>query len=747
MLRVTPIYGSTGHHPSSSSIALPPCCTLIEWGNCRVLINVGHDESMSMSTSVSTGDASAPSTRSISNPLANLPRVDAILLTDSSLQALGGLPLYVRNSATNTQSTRIKEDTATTDNCNDLSNTPIYATFPTVKMGQMNLYDHHANLSLDGAYPGYSLEDVDALFSPNLNVDGSGDGGANNGDGINKEGSGSTSASVINTDITTNHSHNGIKTLKFAQTIILHDPNTNAPAIAITPHKAGHLIGASYYTLKRLTDETEVVVAPMYHHAKEKHLDSSTLYKFGMACDVFITTCGGPGGILKELYIPNSHLNEQYGQVVPVSHNNKAILNSPSVGRDEGELVEMILSTLRRGGNVLLPVDSSGRVLELLYLLNQHWERHRLASAYNLCWVGSMVHNTLEFVRSQLEWMSAPLGNQFDAGHGHPYSLKSVQLFHNVNELDAVTHCVSGVDEEDNPGLGGAGMGKENNPTCVLATGASLDHGPARDLFLKWSENADNAIILTDSRRCVERGDIIKAKVLDATSKSAGNISGVVPSSSSSPIKMTLDDASATASDTEKGNDTPNIIEDDATAASATRVQVQDESNMNLIGSAIPTTSQISSSSTSAQLLQKWCEAKFRGEEMADVIDVDVMVPKRSPLQGMELKLFLEKEEAQRARERQEEERRAMLREVELAKGRLRLNNNANEDGGGGAQDGTATTTTSGGARTGSGSNAAGSTSTATTSSSSRPKKRSRFDADLFLKYSKPCHSKSNSNA
>ncbi len=681
------------------------------------------------------------------NPLSNLPRVDAILLTDSSLQALGGLPLYVGNSRTSTQSTRIKEDTDMVDT-NDLSNTAIYATFPTVKMGQMNLYDHHANLSLDGSYPGYSLEDVDALFSPNLlSVD---DDSGNADMNSTKEGS----ASAVTTT-----KHKGIQTLKFAQTIILHDPNTNAPAIAITPHKAGHLIGASYYTLKRLTDETEVVVAPMYHHAKEKHLDSSTLYKFGMACDVFVTTCGGPGGILKELYIPNSHLNEQYGQVVP---QNKAILNSPSVGRDEGELVEMILSTLRRGGNVLLPVDSSGRVLELLYLLNQHWERHRLASAYNLCWVGSMVHNTLEFVRSQLEWMSAPLGNMFDAGHGHPYSLKSVQLFHNVNELDAVTHCVSGVDEEDNPGLGAAGMGKENNPTCVLATGASLDHGPARDLFLKWSENADNAIILTDSRRCVERGDIIKAKILDATSRgvgvSGGGMSGGV-APSSSPIKMSLDDASATVSDTENGNETPNIIEDDTTIATATattdqqQIQVQDESNMNLIGSAIPTTAQISSSSTSAQLLQKWCEAKFRGEEMADVIDVDAMVPKRSPLQGMELKLFLEKEEAQRARERQEEERRAMLREVELAKGRLRLNNNASEDGGGGAQDATTATTTGSsgaGTRTGSGNNAASSTgsagasgSTATTvASSSRPKKRSRFDADLFLKYSKPCHSK-----
>ena len=41
----------------------------------------------------------------------------------------------------------------------------IYATFPTLKMGQMNLYDHHANVGLDGGDPGFTLSDVDALFS------------------------------------------------------------------------------------------------------------------------------------------------------------------------------------------------------------------------------------------------------------------------------------------------------------------------------------------------------------------------------------------------------------------------------------------------------------------------------------------------------------------------------------------------------------------------------------------------------
>ena len=37
-----------------------------------------------------------------------------------------------------------------------------------------------------------------------------------------------------------------------------------------------------------------------------------------------------------------------------------------------------MLSTLRGDGNVLLPVDTAGRVLELVLLLEGHWAEHRL---------------------------------------------------------------------------------------------------------------------------------------------------------------------------------------------------------------------------------------------------------------------------------------------------------------------------------------------------------------------------------
>jgi cleavage and polyadenylation specificity factor subunit 2 len=621
----------------------------------------------------------------------------------------------------------------------------------------MNLYDHHANISLDGGNPGYSLSDVDALFSPVVYQRGmetkrsgsagirslrdedlhdssvvggdrldpkQGRGGGSENDGLD----GSQGSHLQQPQQQLQQTPMPIQTVKYAQNIIVPDPVTGKPAISITAHRAGHLLGASYFILKRLADETEVVVAPVYHHAKEKHLDSSTLYQYATACDVIVTTCGGPGySLLGKLYISSSPKM-------------KPVLNPPSVTRDEGELIETVLSTLRRGGNVLLPTDTSGRVLELLYILNQHWERHRLEAAYNLCWVGSMVHNTLDFVRSQLEWMAAPLGAQFDSGRGHPFALKSVQMFTSVAELEA--HCLSGEDN-DRESRGG-------NPTCVLASGATLDHGPARDLFLKWSENADNTIILTDFRRCVQRGVVVQKKrrgknrmaastgVSSTNTNPSANLQTLQPSASSEweghvvssqgpfavastkdGIQRNIGMETVGGGGGASGSETPNMVQEEEEEESAGTIN---------IGTGL-TVDQVSDYCTSAQLLLKWCEAKSAGEEMADVVECDVPVPKRAPLAGAELKAFLKQEEAKRLKEQAAEERRAMLREVELAKGRLRLNE---EDPGASSSIKQYDNNT-----------AAGQTNDGKQRDSlARPKKKSRFDAELFLKFSKPCHCK-----
>ncbi len=255
--------------------------------------------------------------------------------------------------------------------------------------------------------------------------------------------------------------------------------------------------------------------------------------------------------------------------------------------------------------------------------------------------------------------------------HSHPYSLKSVRICSSIAELDSVIEASNG------------------NPTAVLASGASLDHGPARDLLLKWGDNPDNLVLITDSTRCVPRGD----------------------------VWFSRDDPSST-----KMESRANLIAPD---------EGETDEDGKLLGAAL-SLAEISAYTTASQLLYQWCAAKAAGEEMADVVGVDVYVPHRAPLAGTELKEFLAEEEAERRERKAEAEKKAMLQEIELARGQLRLGDDDVVGGGAASTSGTtAASTTSSSGKTAS-----------TPGSTTRPKKKSKFDQSLFIKFSKPVHSK-----
>ena len=156
MLRVTPIYGSRW---SDKGAAVGPQCTLVEYADCRVLLNVGWT-------------AAALSSSEDGGSLPQLPPHDALILTDSTLESIGGLPLYYRqwqerhSSSSSSKKDGTQPDTRARSASSSASSSlpPIFATFPVVKMGQMTLYDYHAAICMDGGKPPFTLQDVDTVF-------------------------------------------------------------------------------------------------------------------------------------------------------------------------------------------------------------------------------------------------------------------------------------------------------------------------------------------------------------------------------------------------------------------------------------------------------------------------------------------------------------------------------------------------------------------------------------------------------
>jgi len=618
----------------------------------KLLVNVGLDDACVAASSSSTS-SNVSSTTTIdtsadfNGAASSIPKdVDAVLLCDATLESLGGLPSYFSYLRSHNNQRKHGRKLPT-----------IYATYPILQLGPMTLYDYHSNVSLDGKNPGFTLDDVDTIFTTNPHADaipgptitttttdvsGIDATNATTTTTINSNNNNSTTAAAAAAAAATTTLTNGTKssttvlfqTVKYSQCI----PLTADGAVTLTAHRSGHVIGGAYWILQRVADETTVVIAPTYNPAKELLLDASTLLQDGYgAPDALVTRPGGAGGKLRTLYSqPRRELLMQQAGISTThgtgggsssSNSSMPLLSIPPARILHTNLMEQIMSVLRRDGHVLLPTDACGRVLELLLLLDTYWTKHRLSHTYKLIWVGPMTTNILNYVQAQLEWLSTNLGKQFDYSHrGHPFQLSSVDICTSVAQVKELE--------------------REGLPMVCVASGGNLDCGPARDLLLDWGQDAENAIFFTDSQvGTLRRGATTIATAASSSPNDDTTTKGTTTPSTSNQLRRSG-----------SGMDTERIGSGGIPTTAAT-------------GGILPS----SHFSTAAQLLDKWCDAKLSGTEMEDEISVDVLVPARCTLEGKDLLEFNRREEHERRRRAAEEERIALLKEVELARGRLRL--------------------------------------------------------------------------
>lgn len=61
------------------------------------------------------------------------------------------------------------------------------------------------------------------------------------------------------------------------------------------------------------------------------------------------------------------------------------------------------MTTLRVKGNVLIAIDTAGRVLELMHMLDQLWRNKESGlGTYSLVFLTNVSYNTVEFAKSQV---------------------------------------------------------------------------------------------------------------------------------------------------------------------------------------------------------------------------------------------------------------------------------------------------------------------------------------------------------
>lgn len=240
--------------------------------------------------------------------------------------------------------------------------------------------------------------------------------------------------------------------------------------ITAEAHASGHMIGGAVWCVSLMGED--VVYAPSFSHRGGLLLGGAALEAVSHRPSAVIVGC--PLGV-----VPRPPQGSQTWE--------KALLDA-------------VMATLRKDGDVLIPCDAAGRALEVLALLDDHWRGRRLEGNYSLVFLSHTCKIAMDFAATQLEWVRQDRvegaaregdGQGGQAGRGsrgwrdNPMSFKCVQL-------------ASTVDEALGSGPGSRGRA---GPRVVVATQEDLEGGMAQELLWRWGRNRRNLVALTGVAR------------------------------------------------------------------------------------------------------------------------------------------------------------------------------------------------------------------------------------------------------
>ncbi|CAF9907356.1 MAG: hypothetical protein ALECFALPRED_003308 [Alectoria fallacina] len=264
--------------------------------------------------------------------------------------------------------------------------------------------------------------------------------------------------------------------------------------LTITAYNAGHTLGGTIWSIRHGMES--IVYAVDWNQARENVLAGAA----------WLGGSGGGGAeVIAELHKPTAMICSARG----------AEKNAIAGGRKKRDdlLLDLIRTTLAKGGTVLIPTDTSARVLELAYIIEQAWRKEYSDPATDspfkkakLYLASRNVGATMRYARSMLEWMdegvarelekepsnisnrqhkrntSKQMPNQDPAGQSSgksttPFDFKYLKLLEHRKRIEK--------------------MMSTKAPRVILASDSSLEWGFSKEILQRIASDPANLIILT----------------------------------------------------------------------------------------------------------------------------------------------------------------------------------------------------------------------------------------------------------
>lgn len=279
-----------------------------------------------------------------------------------------------------------------------------------------------------------------------------------------------------------------ITPLKYSQP---HQPNASyfsAPleGLTLTAYNAGHTLGGTIWHIQHGMES--IVYAVDWNQARENVIAGAAWF-------------GGVGGgeVIEQLRKPTALVcSSVNGDKIAVSGGRKA--------RDEA-LLGHIRSSLAKGGTVLIPTDSSARVLELSWLLEKAWTEDTTDIVFKnakIYLASQSANATLRHARSLLEWMDDSIVREFEGDEDNvakthqrtgskqangitkpsrPFEFRHISV---VERKARFERCL-----------------KAKGPQVIIASDLSMNWGYSRSALEQIATKPENLIVLTE--RAVEK--------------------------------------------------------------------------------------------------------------------------------------------------------------------------------------------------------------------------------------------------
>ncbi|KAF1963515.1 hypothetical protein CC80DRAFT_7963 [Byssothecium circinans] len=278
-----------------------------------------------------------------------------------------------------------------------------------------------------------------------------------------------------------------IKALKYVQP---HQPlpspfSPPLGGLTVTAYGAGHTLGGTIWHIEHNVDS--VVYAVDWNQAKEHVLPGAAWL-------------AGGSEVVEKLRRPTAMICSSRGSTAVSRQTDK---------RDEA-LLSMIRDTVAKGGSVLIPSDSSARMLELSYLLEDAWQKETVkddsssplknARLYLASRTGGA---TMRYARSMLEWMEEGIAKEFETATGAqegqdqrrhrgqqagakgddekpkaPFDFRHITLLERKSQVSRMLGATE--------------------PRVILASDTSLEWGFSKDAVRSLASDERNLIILTE---------------------------------------------------------------------------------------------------------------------------------------------------------------------------------------------------------------------------------------------------------